>query len=88
MNRSYSFTIQERKKLKDPIVSNFLKDDDNRQKFSSFIDSPNDETKKELDSAFRSYYKRVKVIAYLDKLIHFYSIDLDKKRINTRRNIH
>lgn len=81
---SYSFTTQEREKLKEPIVLNFLKVEANYQKFSAFIESPSPEIKNELDSAFKAYYKRAKVIAYIDKLIHYYSIDLDK-RINKYR---
>ncbi|WP_405096980.1 hypothetical protein [Oceanobacillus sp. FSL H7-0719] len=79
MSQSYSFTIQEKEKLKEPIVSNFLKEEANHQKLKAFIESPNQETKHALDSAFRIYYKRVKVIAYIDKLIHYYSMDLDKR---------
>jgi len=77
---NYSFTQKGKEKLKEPIVSNFLKDEDNYQKFLAFIESPNHETKNALDFAFKSYYKRVKVIAYIDKLIHYFSMDLDKKR--------
>lgn|GEM_PF-2683371 len=80
MEHSYSFTTQEKERLKEPIVSNFLKDDENYQKFTAFIESPIHETKNALDSAFKTYYKWVKVIAYIDKLIHYYSMDLDKKR--------
>lgn len=85
MNYSYLFTTQEQEKLKEPIVSNFLKDEDNHQLFMAFIESPTHETKDALDSAFKSYYKRVKVITYIDKLIHYYSMDLDKKIISTMR---
>lgn len=80
MEYSYLFTNQEKEKLKEPIVSNFLKDNDNYQKFKAFIESPNHETKNALDSAFKSYYKKIKVITYIDKLIHYFSMDLDKKR--------
>lgn len=79
MSYSYLFTKKEQKKLKEPIVSNFLKEEENHQKFMAFIESPNYKTKHALDSAFKSYYKRIKVIAYVDKLIHYYSMDLDKK---------
>lgn len=79
MNHSYFFTKQEKTKLKEPIVLNFLKDEDNQRKFTAFMESQNHEARQALDSAFKAYYKRVKVIAYIDKLIHFYSMDLDKR---------
>lgn len=79
LETSYSFTLKEKAKLKEPIVENFLKIEANYQLFSAFIESPSPEIKNALDSAFKAYYKRVKVIAYIDKLIHYYSMDLDKK---------
>lgn len=79
MGHSYLFNTKEKEKLNEPIVTNFLKEDDNSEKFKAFIESPSHESKNALDSAFKSYYKRVKIIAYINKLIHYYSVDLDKK---------
>ncbi|MBD1221521.1 sigma-70 family RNA polymerase sigma factor [Virgibacillus halodenitrificans] len=86
MTHSYSFTDNEREKLKDPIVSNFLSDESNHKKLLAFIEAPNQKTKNALDDAFKSYYKRIKIITYIDRLIHFYSIDLDKKKNKYDRN--
>lgn len=80
LHSNYLFSDQERENLEDPLVANFLNDESNYEKFLAFIESPNPETKTTLDSAFKSYYKNVKVTSYINKLIHFFSIDLDKKK--------
>ena len=75
-----------REKLKDPLISNFLKEEENHKKYLEFIEFPSYETKNALDSSFKEYYKKVKVISYIDKLIHFFSIDLDKKKNRYQAN--
>lgn len=80
LHSNYSFSNEEKEKLRDPLVSNFLSEESNHKKFLDFIESPSHETKEALDSAFKAYYKEVKVISYINKLIYFYSIDLDKRK--------
>lgn len=83
---NHLLTKKEREKLKDPLISNFLNEEENYKKFLEFIESPSFEAKVVLDSAFKEYYKKVKVISYIDKLIHFFSIDLDKKKNRYQAN--
>lgn len=77
----------EQKKL-DPVIHLFLQNQKNRDLLSSFIAEPCLENKVRLDNAFKVHYKKAKVTSYINKLIHFFSIDFDKK-VNRyyRRNI-
>lgn len=68
----------ERKKM-DPVIHFFLQDQKNRDLLSSFLAEPCPENKIRLDNAFKAHYKKAKVISYINKLIHFFSIDFDKK---------
>ncbi|MDY7044861.1 sigma-70 family RNA polymerase sigma factor [Virgibacillus sp. M23] len=67
-------------KMNQPIVNNFLKDKKNYAIFQKALNNSQDKDNvKKLDDAFRNYYKSVKVLSYISKLIYFYSIDYDKK---------
>ncbi len=68
----------ERKKM-DPVIHFFLQDQKNRDLLSSFLAKPCPKNKVRLDNAFKVHYKKAKVISYINKLIHFFSIDFDKK---------
>ncbi|HHK5552265.1 TPA: sigma-70 family RNA polymerase sigma factor [Bacillus tropicus] len=75
-------------KLEDPIMRNFLKDSDNYGLFLNAMERPTNDNKQLLDKAFKSYFKKVKIISYISNLIYFYSIGFDKKvSINNKRNI-
>ncbi|MGG0358466.1 sigma-70 family RNA polymerase sigma factor [Bacillus tropicus] len=75
-------------KLEDPIMRNFLKDSDNYRLFLNAMEKPTNDNKQLLDKAFKSYFKKVKIISYISNLIYFYSIGFDKKvSINNKRNI-
>ncbi|HFU7089561.1 MULTISPECIES: sigma-70 family RNA polymerase sigma factor [Bacillus] len=75
-------------KLEDPIMRNFLKDSDNYGLFLNAMEKPTNDNKQLLDKAFKSYFKKVKIISYISNLIYFYSIGFDKKvSINNKRNI-
>ncbi|KAB2455052.1 sigma-70 family RNA polymerase sigma factor [Bacillus sp. CH126_4D] len=52
------------------------------------MEKPTNDNKQLLDKAFKSYFKKVKIISYISNLIYFYSIGFDKKvSINNKRNI-
>ncbi|OJE32351.1 RNA polymerase subunit sigma-70 [Bacillus tropicus] len=75
-------------KLENPIMRNFLKDSDNYGLFLNAMEKPTNDNKQLLDKAFKSYFKKVKIISYISNLIYFYSIGFDKKvSINNKRNI-
>ncbi|MBS7429371.1 MULTISPECIES: sigma-70 family RNA polymerase sigma factor [Virgibacillus] len=70
-------------KMNQPVIRNFLKDENNYILLKKVLEDPSDEeNKKKLDNAFQNYYKGIKIIGYLSKLIYFYSIDYDKRRNN------
>lgn len=75
-------------KLKEPLIQNFLCDDYHYQLFQNYVEDPKPENQEKLDHAFKEYYKRIKTIAYLNKLIYFFTIDYDKKvSTHTHRNL-
>lgn len=75
-------------KLENPIMRNFLGDSDNYGLFLNAMEKPTNDNKQLLDKAFKSYFKKVKIISYISNLIYFYSIGFDKKvSINNKRNI-
>ena len=75
-------------KLENPIMRNFLGDSDNYELFLNTMEKPTNDNKQLLDKAFKSYFKKVKIISYISNLIYFYSIGFDKKvSINNERNI-
>ncbi|MDA1477758.1 sigma-70 family RNA polymerase sigma factor [Bacillus changyiensis] len=74
-----SFLEENRDKLEEPIIALFLKKKENFSLLKDVINNPTYENKEELDQAFRNHYYNVKVINYVSKLIHFYSIDYDKR---------
>ncbi|MEK7019330.1 sigma-70 family RNA polymerase sigma factor [Bacillus sp. FSL R9-9410] len=74
--------------MNEPIVRMFLQETEYYGLFENAIINPTDKNRQLLDNAFKSHYKRVKIINYVSKLIHFYSIDFDKKiNLNNSRNI-
>lgn len=84
MNR---FTKKYAEAFKQPIIQNFLKIPDNNRIFMNYIQNPKSKRYiEELDQSFKIFYKKAKIGRYLDNLIHFYSIDYDKKmrKINSR----
>ncbi|WIY58992.1 sigma-70 family RNA polymerase sigma factor [Bacillus arachidis] len=77
-----------RKRMNEPIVRNFLEKDENFNLFKNAIINPTLTNKKLLDQSFKAHYKQVKVFNYVSKLIHYYSIDFDKKvNLNKQRNL-
>ena len=65
--------------MEQPIVRSFLQSKYNYNLFEEAITNPTPENKQILDQTFKSHFKKIKVIDYVSKLIHYYSIDLQKK---------
>ncbi len=69
--------------MNQPIIKNFLKDENNYALFNKALQEPSDtENIEKLDVAFQKYYKSIKILGYISKLIYFYSIDFDKRKNN------
>ncbi|WP_410985023.1 sigma-70 family RNA polymerase sigma factor [Bacillus cereus] len=85
-NQINAFFEKYRDKLKEPIIQQFLKEPKNYDLFEKAITNPTEENKQKLDNAFKTYYKNIRMISYISKLVYFYSIDFDKKiSLNTKR---
>ncbi|KAB2372789.1 MULTISPECIES: sigma-70 family RNA polymerase sigma factor [Bacillus] len=79
------FTQKYQEAFKQPIIQKFLKDSNNYKVFLDYLQHPESKHHiEELDKSFKIFYKKSKLGKYLDNLIHFYSIDYDKRR----RKIH
>lgn len=87
-NQIEAFCNKYKDKMNEPIVRNFLNDKDNYALFENAILNPNEENKHLLNQAFAEYYRKIKIINYISKLVKYYSIDIEK-RINLvkKRNI-
>ncbi|MEC2921352.1 MULTISPECIES: RNA polymerase sigma factor [Bacillus] len=66
-------------RLEQPIIKSFLALEENQQLLKEFRKNPSEENQHRLDDAFRSFFNRVRKIKYFNNLIHFLSIDFDKK---------
>ncbi|MGQ3737396.1 hypothetical protein [Bacillus sp. FDAARGOS_1420] len=71
-------------------MQHFLNEPTNYALFEQAILKPTIENKQQLDTAFQIYFKNIKMVNYISKLIYFYSIDFDKKisRYNKRNYLH
>ena len=61
-----------------PIIKRFFSEKDNRTLLLHFLKG-NASSKEQLDTKFKNFYYQAKVIRYIANLIHYYSIDYDKK---------
>lgn len=87
-NKVETYCEKYKKKMNEPIVRNFLKDKTYYNLFQSAIENPTEENISLLNQSFSNYYRKVKIINYISTLIHFYSIDFDKKvTLNKKRNV-
>lgn len=83
------FFTKRKSGLRNPLVSNFLKDEENYKKVKRAILDP---TKKNVDTVeclFKKHYEEVVKIKYISNLIHFFSIDYDKRyrRLNEQSSL-
>ncbi|MEI3612434.1 sigma-70 family RNA polymerase sigma factor [Pseudogracilibacillus sp. SO30301A] len=65
--------------LQNEVIKSFLKQAKNEQLLAQVLMDPSKENINELDKEFKAYYLKIKVIKYISSLIHFYTIDFDKK---------
>ncbi|MBJ7950114.1 sigma-70 family RNA polymerase sigma factor [Bacillus cereus group sp. N24] len=87
-NQIEAFCSKYKEKMNEPIVRNFLKDKRNNEIFEDAILNSTEENTQLLNSTFAEYYRQVKVINYISKLVKYYSIDIEKKiTLNKKRNV-
>lgn len=70
--------------LQNEVIKSFLKQEKNEQLLAQVLMDPSQKNVIQLDKEFKAYYLKIKVIKYISSLIHFYTIDFDKK--NNQRN--
>ncbi|MED1865862.1 hypothetical protein P4V41_20635 [Fictibacillus nanhaiensis] len=65
--------------LNEPIIKEFLNDENNRDLFIEAVTLNNQEKMNELDIKFKDFYHRARLYKYIQSLIKLYSIDFDKR---------
>ncbi|WP_339213380.1 sigma-70 family RNA polymerase sigma factor [Ornithinibacillus sp. FSL M8-0202] len=73
------FVEENKTVLDNPIIKSFLADEDNFNLVQEAVANPTPENKERVDKAFKEHYHKVKLVKYVSKLIHFFSIDYDRK---------
>ncbi|GAA0853987.1 sigma-70 family RNA polymerase sigma factor [Paenibacillus glucanolyticus] len=63
-----------------PILLEFLKNQIHMELLINYLHEPTYTNKKNVDEAFKKYFLELRFTAYMSSLIHFTSIDFDKKR--------
>lgn len=83
------FLVKNKKKIEEnPLLLRFLSNEDNLSLLKNYIIDPTDKNKNKVDMEFKAHCIKVRRISYINKLIHFFSQDFDKKRRKQReRNL-
>ncbi|MEW9701156.1 sigma-70 family RNA polymerase sigma factor [Paenibacillus sp. SI8] len=66
--------------IQHPIMQSFFKNKANMNLFSNVLSNPNESNKNQLDQAFKEFYLELRLTKYISTLIHYSSIDFDKKQ--------
>lgn len=59
--------------------SNFLSNPKNQQLLRQVMEEPNEENAKKLDSEFKQFYQKIRIIKYISTMIRIFSVDFDKR---------
>src|SRR5699024_10518915 len=73
------FFVKRKRALKNPLILNFLNNSENYYLVKKAILYPTKHNKEIVENAFKNHYENVVKIKYITNLIHFYSIDYDKR---------
>lgn len=88
MENNLSFYLKNSKVLNQPIVKQFL---DNSRYYSIFVNVVRDPSSENIDLlnlTFKKFYKKVRMIKYINTMINLFSIDFDKRnRKNQKRHV-
>lgn len=76
--------VMAKEKIKNPLLRNFLKQQDNLKVYEAYLERNSAELKEILNQRFKKFYYKIRIISYFSKLIDFESINFDKK--NRERN--
>ena len=72
------YMSQNKELFQQPIIKRFFSEKNNRTLLLHFVKG-NSSSKEQLDTKFEEFYRQAKIISYIANLIHYYSIDYDKK---------
>ncbi|WP_428910317.1 sigma-70 family RNA polymerase sigma factor [Niallia sp. Krafla_26] len=91
MNLKASIFVKESPHLKSfynqPIIKNFLKDEENQKVFMAAHERPTKNNLSVLNEKFKSFYYHAKIYKYLTSLIQIYSIDFDKRERRRKERV-
>ncbi|WP_243292137.1 sigma-70 family RNA polymerase sigma factor [Bacillus sp. FJAT-47783] len=85
-NKVEEFFKNNKEALENPIIKSFLENEENYELLIKALEYPIDSNKKLVDKAFSIHYRQIKKIKYINNLIHYFSIDYDRKirKLNQR----
>lgn len=75
-----NFFWNNREKIKNPLIQGFLSNEANLSLLKEYILDPSYVNKAKVDEAFQIHYNQVRNTKYISNLIHFFSIDFDKRQ--------
>lgn len=62
-----------------PLIQQFLSNPKNEQLLKQVMEEPNEENAKKLDSEFKQFYQKIRIIKYISTMIRIFSVDFDKR---------
>ncbi|MDH6596144.1 hypothetical protein M2353_000845 [Bacillus aerius] len=62
-----------------PLIQQFLSNPKNQQLLRQVMEEPNEENAKKLDSEFKQFYQKIRIIKYISTMIRIFSVDFDKR---------
>ncbi|CAM3997794.1 sigma-70 family RNA polymerase sigma factor [Mesobacillus zeae] len=65
--------------LSNPLIKEFLADEEHYELFTEAVCSPCDEVQERINEKFKEFYFRIRFISYVSSTLYFHGINLDKK---------
>ncbi|KFN01826.1 sigma-70 family RNA polymerase sigma factor [Bacillus clarus] len=87
MDEKVKFCLEHIDILNEPIIPSFLKQKKNYQIFIEALQHPSQHNHNILDEEFKKFYKKIRIIKYINSLINIASVDFDKKIRKERERI-
>lgn len=83
-DRSYKKEPELKEYYVHPILRTFLENSGNYQLLTDALKKPSLQTKELVDQAFKEFYSEMRLVKYISSLIHYSSIDFDRKQRKIR----
>ena len=65
--------------IENPLLKSFLEDETVYQLYKSYLENPNIQTKDTLEKMFKIHVRKIQLISYFSRILHFESQRYDKK---------